>query len=238
MAENFIAYCGTPPVPSQLLTAWNFDPPLIAALLLCAVGIHRLAGDRRAGWAAWGVMWLVFVSPLCALSAALFSARVVHHLLLVVAVAPLLVVAFPQFNRLRLPAGAVFLAHLIALWVWHAPGPYGWALGTVWGYWLMQVTLLATAWALWREVLAREAPGNALALLVGTVAHMGLLGALIVFAPNPLYLAHLATTEPWGLDALSDQQLAGLLMWVPAILPYLAVGLRIAFRLLPEEAES
>ncbi len=236
MAEAFIAYCGEPPTPAVLLSAWNLDPPLLVALALCVPLIHRFARVPAAGWGAWALAVLVFVSPLCSLSAALFSARVVHHVLLVVGVAPLLVVTFPQLNRMALPSGAVFLAHLLALWAWHAPGPYGWALSTTWGYWLMQVTLLLTAWALWREVLREGEPGGPLALLVGTVAHMGLLGALIVFAPVPLYAAHFATTEPWGLSALSDQQLAGLLMWVPAILPYLGVGLRLAFRMLPEEA--
>ncbi|MFC7705289.1 cytochrome c oxidase assembly protein [Plastorhodobacter daqingensis] len=236
MDETFIAYCGVPPVPQDLLSAWNLDPPLLAALLLCAPLVSRFAANRRAGWAAWCLAWIIFVSPLCALSSALFSARVLHHVLLIAALAPLLVVAFPRANRWALPTGAVFLVHLLTLWVWHAPGPYGWALSSVAGYWFMQVTLLGSAWALWREALRPGAAATALALLVGTVAHMGLLGALIVFAPDPVYLAHLATTEPWGLSALADQQLAGLLMWVPAVLPYLALGLRIALRAIPDEA--
>jgi len=58
---------------------------------------------------------------------------------------------------------------------------------------------------------------------------MGLLGALIVFAPRPLYVVHLASTTAWGLSPLADQQLAGLLMWVPATLPYLGVVLWLAW---------
>jgi len=71
--------------------------------------------------------------------------------------------------------------------------------------------------------------GAALVALVATIGQMGLLGALIVFAPGPLYLVHLASTAPWGLSPLADQQLAGLLMWVPASLPYLGVGLWLAW---------
>ena len=59
---------------------------------------------------------------------------------------------------------------------------------------------------------------------------MGLLGALIVFAPRPLYAG--ASREhgaPGASSPLADQQLAGLLMWVPAILPYLGVGLWLAW---------
>ncbi len=97
-------------------------------------------------------------------------------------------------------------------------------------YWLMQATLLGSAWLLWRAILAPAAqPGPALIALVATIGQMGLLGALIVFAPQPLYWAHLASTAAWGLSPLADQQLGGLLMWVPAILPYLGVGLWLAW---------
>jgi putative membrane protein len=171
-------------------------------------------------------MLVVFVSPLCALASALFSARVLHHVLLVAGVAPLLALAFP-LRGLRSPPLAVLVAiNAIVLWLWHAPAPYEWGLASVPSYWLMQGSLLASAWLLWRAIFAPSAhPGQALLALVATVAQMGLLGALIVFAPRPLYLVHLASTAPWGMSPLADQQLAGLLMWVPAMLPYLAVGL-------------
>ena len=67
---------------------------------------------------------------------------------------------------------------------------------------------------------------------------MGLLGALIVFAPRPLYPVHLASTTAWGLTPLADQQLAGLLMWVPAMLPYVGVGLWLAWSSLRLERAS
>ena len=56
---------------------------------------------------------------------------------------------------------------------------------------------------------------------------MGLLGAVITFARTPLYDAHLGATTPWGLSALQDQQLAGLIMWVPAAIPYLIAALML-----------
>jgi putative membrane protein len=70
-----------------------------------------------------------------------------------------------------------------------------------------------------------------------TIGQMGLLGALIVFAAAPLYPVHFASSLAWGFAPLADQQLAGLLMWVPAMLPYLGVGLWIAWsNLRPAEA--
>jgi putative membrane protein len=90
----------------------------------------------------------------------------------------------------------------------------------------MQTSLLVSAWLLWRAILGSTAhPGAALVALVATVGQMGLLAALIVFAPRPLYAAHFASTAAWGMNPLTDQQLAGLLMWVPASLPYLGIGL-------------
>jgi putative membrane protein len=227
MRDIVIAYCGPAAIPQDLWARWNADPLLIVALVALAVVVGRGgAANARAGWAAIALMAVVFVSPLCALSSALFSARVFHHVLLIAAVAPLLALAFPMRRLGSPPLAALVGAHTVILWLWHAPGPYAWGLASVPAYWLMQASLLGSGWLLWRAILTPAAqPGPALVALVATIGQMGLLGALIVFAPQPLYLPHFASTAAWGLSPLADQQLAGLLMWVPAILPYLGVGL-------------
>jgi putative membrane protein len=85
-----IAYCGAPAVPEDFWMRWNLDPLLLAALAALALVIAGgRAANARAGWAAITLMLFVFVSPLCALAAALFSARVLHHVVLIAAVAPL-----------------------------------------------------------------------------------------------------------------------------------------------------
>lgn len=228
MADFIIAYCGPAATPESLWQRWNFDPFLIAALVALAFVISTgRAANTRAGWGAIALMVLVFISPLCALASALFSARAVHHVLLIAAVAPLLALAFP-LRRLASPPLAVLAgAHAVILWLWHAPGPYTWGLASISAYWLMQLSLLGSAWVLWRAILL---PGSAqsgppLLGLVATIVQMGLLGALLVFAPQVLYLVHLESTAAWGLSPMADQQLAGLLMWVPAMLPYLVMGL-------------
>jgi putative membrane protein len=231
-----VAYCGPAAVPADLLSRWNLDPPLVVALaVLGLVLVMGRSANARAGSAALALMVFIFVSPLCALSAALFSARVLHHVLLVSVIAPLLALAFPA-QKLPLPPlfGLVGL-HAMTLWGWHMPTVYEWGVASVPTYWLMQATLLGSAWALWRTVLSPTTEaGSALIALVTTVAQMGLLAALIVFAPRTLYDIHLASTIAWGISPLRDQQLAGLLMWVPAALPYLGVGLWLAgTRLIP-----
>ncbi len=226
-----IAYCGPAAVPGDLLTRWNFDPLLMAALagLAIVIASGRVA-NARAGWASLVLAAIIFVSPLCALSSALFSARVLHHVLLIAAVAPLLALAFPVRRLPSLPLAALIGLHTIILWVWHMPAPYAWGLASVPAYWLMQTSLLVSAWLLWRAIfVSTKQPGPALAALVATTGQMGLLAALIVFAPRPLYVVHFASTAAWGMNPLADQQLGGLLMWVPASLPYLGLGLWLAW---------
>jgi len=235
MNADAIAYCGPAPLPADLWSSWNFDPLLLAVFAAMSAGALAMS---RAGWrdaarspcglAALAVLLVAFVSPLCALSSALFSARIVHHLLLVAAAAPLLALALPT-RFARLPLSAAFLSHTLLMWVWHAPVPYDWALSTVPVYWLMELSLFFSAFVMWQGIFAARA-GPALSALLGSIVQMGMLGALLTFAARPLYEAHATTTLPYGLTPLGDQQLAGLLMWVPAALPYLAVALVIAWR--------
>lgn len=230
MPASIIAYCGPAAFPNDLWMRWNVDPFLIGMLILLAIVLARVRScDARAGWAAIALMLVIFVSPLCAMSSALFSVRVLHHVLLIAAVAPFLALAFPQRRPGTLPIAVLVAAHAVILWLWHTPALYTWGLASVPAYWLMQISLLGSAWLLWRAILAPGQSGRALIALAATIGQMGLLGALIVFASRPLYLVHLESAARWGLTALADQQLAGLLMWVPAMLPYLGVGLWIAW---------
>lgn len=228
-----LPYCGPPPLPAGLAVAWNWDPVLLAALIVCGL-LPLLAPaaaepdrqpNRMAYAAGMAVLAVAFVAPLCALSTALFAARMLHHLLLVALAAPLLVLGLPRL-RPTVPLSLALLAHLGTMVVWHAPGPYGWALSHPAPYWIMELSLMAGALAFWQVILrAPDDRPDALLGLLAAVAGMGLLGALITFAPHALYSPHLATTAPWGLTALEDQQLAGLLLWVLGIMPYLGVAL-------------
>ncbi|MHA6723915.1 cytochrome c oxidase assembly protein [Sphingomonas sp. RS2018] len=223
------SYCGPAPSPATWATQWNADPVLLIALAVAVVSCLRLPGERRtAGFAAIGVLALAFVSPLCGLTTALFSARAVHHVLLVTVVAPLLAVALPM----RKAPGAVagLIVSTVALWMWHVPTLYDAALGHVGIYWAMQIALLGGGWAFWNAV-RHAAPAEAAMALIGGAIQMGFLGALLTFAGRPLYASHLATTVPFGIGPLADQHYAGLIMWVPGMLPYaVALGWLAAWR--------
>lgn len=234
MPTATVPYCGAPPTPSGLSSAWNLDPWLLCLLALAALPLVRrrhwdAQNAARGRWYALSlvVLLVAFVSPLCALSSALFSARIIHHLLLISVAGPLLALAFPArgaASGARLPW--LVLIHVATVWVWHAPAPYALALSSDTVYWVMEGTLLGTAALIWRALLAPQTPALRAGLAhLAIIALMGLLGALITFAPVPLYAHHFLTTEGFGLTALEDQQLAGLIMWVPAIVPNLVAAL-------------
>lgn len=225
-----VPYCGAGPGPSEILMSWNLDPLLVLPLALAAAWLITPAARERvrATWltAALLVLAVSFVSPLCALSSALFSARVTHDALLVLAAAPLLVYALPPGRGPRLGLLSAGLLHAALFWLWHAPGPYRAALSHDGLYWLMQASLLGSAILLWQAV--RSAPPlTAATALFATMLQSGLLGALITFAGQPIYKPHLTTTEAWGLSPLQDQQLGGLIMWAPMAGAYLICALAL-----------
>ncbi len=234
-APLWLPYCG--PAPAGGEWRWNLDPALIAALVAVAVVFAwRMRGRERAlGLAAVSVLAVSFVSPLCALSSALFAARTVHHVLLVAMAAPLLAWALPA--RRTGPLALATAAQAAVFWAWHAPGAYAWALSHDPAYWLMQASLLGTALWFWAGVRRASAPAAVAQLLVAMVA-MGLLGALLTFAGQPVYAPHLFTTAAWGLTALEDQQTAGLIMWAPAAAVYLAAALLTLGRWIGPDAKA
>jgi putative membrane protein len=230
-------YCGAGPAPAELWSRWNLDPLLLAALGLgfAALWLKGERSGRPLLVAALAVLLISFVSPLCALSSALFSARTVHHILLVAVAAPLLAFALPRLKTGLL--GPATLVQAGVFWAWHAPGAYGAALSNDGLYWLMQLSLLASAVWFWAAVRAAAMPAQVAGLLVAMVA-MGLLGALITFAGQPLYAPHLLTTQVWGLGPLEDQQTAGLIMWAPAAALYLLAALVVLYRRLGPNVEA
>ena len=233
MNHAWVPYCGAAPVPAELAGRWNLDPILLLVLVAAPFVYYRLAarqgrGSERAFWGAWALSAVLFVSPFCALTSALFSARSVHHLLLAIVLAPLLVLALP---RVRLPGSAALWTFVGAavFWFWHAPAAYSAALSSDGLYWLMQLSITGSAMLFWIAVGNSSLP-SAIGALLATMVAMGLLGALITFAAAPLYAPHFASTQAWGLTPLEDQQLAGLIMWAPGGGFYLAAALLLAAR--------
>lgn len=238
--NNLIPYCGPSPVPGTLLASWNFDLfPLLLVLGvigggLFATGTLKIAG-RQPAFAAIAALGLAiaFISPLCSLTVALFSARSLHHLVLLFGVAPALAVAFRQ---VRLPAGAggaAFAAVSLVLWGWHVPALYSAAWNSHFIYWIMQFLLLGSGWMFWASLFRLESgigQMRAALLLAALAGQMGLIGAILTFSGNVLYPEHILLTDAFGLSALGDQQLAGLVMWVPGMIPLAVIAAMILRR--------
>lgn len=222
--DPIIPYCGPAPAPETVLAAWTFAP-LPLALTLAPLAALVLPGARTGpAWLAAAALGLAFVSPLCALTVALFTARGLHHLLVVLVAAPALALAFPR--RLPLPGALGFLGLSVTLWLWHLPAAYRLAFENHGVYWAMQAALLGFAFAFWSQLLhARPAERVAgVGLVLALAGQMGLIAALLTFAPRVLYAEHLATAPAFGLEAQADQQLAGLVMWGPGMLPLALLG--------------
>ena len=241
-----LPYCGAPPAPGELLTRFNLDPMLVLALLALAVlHLTRLRGTalrtQLAASIGWALVAAALLSPLCALSVALFSARVGQHMILLLVAAPLIAYAWPRMQlsqrtrgRLAWQLWTPALAFFIALWFWHMPDPYDATFRSDVVYWSMHVTLFTTAALLWRALLHHvpEQTPEVVAIGALTSLHMSLLGAVLTFAGRPLFTWHiLAITDRWGLTPLQDQQLGGVLMWVPGMLLFLWLAVRTLGRL-------
>jgi putative membrane protein len=154
----------------------------------------------------------------------------VHHMALVLVMAPLLAFGVePWLRRVPAPLWTATAVAALTFWLWHAPAPYAAALSSVPVYALMQLTLLASATVFWLAV-RRAGPAAAMAAILATTVQMGLLGALITFAAQPLYPPHVASTLAWGVSPLEDQQLAGITMWAPGSVAYLVAAIWIGWR--------
>jgi cytochrome c oxidase assembly factor CtaG len=220
-------------------------------------------GAFAAGWLA---LVAALLSPLDALGAILFSAHMAQHEVLMLVAAPLMVLGRPLVpflwalpRRAREQAGgwtrrsavrgtwrrltgplAVFGIHGAALWVWHLPSLYQATLRSEGVHALQHLSFFGSAalfwWALLHGRYGRSGYGLAVLYVFATGVHSGALGALLTFAPRVWYPIYDTTARQWGLSAIEDQQLAGLIMWVPAGLVFLVIGLALVGAWLREAA--
>ncbi|MEJ2060483.1 MAG: cytochrome c oxidase assembly protein, partial [Gammaproteobacteria bacterium] len=123
------------------------------------------------------------------------------------------------------PAGASLL-FLGVLYFWHIPRYFD--LTVLHDSWddFAHVTMLVTGvWFWWMILDPRRRPGRVsfglrLLVLGITVVPNSLLGAYLTFIHADLYTAYDQVGRWWGLSALTDQQLAGLILWIPGAMMY------------------
>jgi putative membrane protein len=205
----------------------------------------------------WLALFVALVSPMHAWGRVLFSAHMSQHEILMLVAAPLMVLGRPLIaflwalpvswargignvaktgwiNRiwrtLTIPLVA-WLVHAIALWIWHIPVLFEGVLRYEWVHTTQHLSFLISAllfwWALIHGPQGAMGYGAAVLYLFTTSIHSGVLGALITMAGSVWYPSYVGLTSSWGLTPLEDQQLGGLIMWIPAGLVYLIAGLAL-----------
>jgi putative membrane protein len=203
--------------------------------------------------AGWLSLLGALVSPLHSLGERLFTFHMVEHEIIMAVSAPLIVFARPVGTLLwSLPRGArlgigrfmrhastratwnrlsagrnATLLHAVAIWVWHAPVLFDAAIADPLLHRLQHLSFFASAVLFWWSVFRRSEIGTAAWHVFVTMLHTSVLGALIALAPRVLYQQQTASAAAWNLTPLEDQQLAGIIMWVPAGTVYAGIALAL-----------
>jgi cytochrome c oxidase assembly factor CtaG len=193
------------------------------------------------------------VSPLHWLGEHLFTFHMIEHEIVMAVAAPLIVVGRPAGvflwslpYALRRPVAAIFVGplplgawrwvtrpmnatvlHGAAIWLWHIPVVFDAAVVDVTLHRLQHLSFLVTAIFFWWAMLRRSAGGVAVWHLFVTMIHTSVLGAWMALAPRVLYHVQTAGAPGFGLTPLEDQQLAGIIMWIPAETAYAGAALAL-----------
>jgi cytochrome c oxidase assembly factor CtaG len=199
----------------------------------------------------WLTLALALLSPIATMSEWLFSVHMTQHELLMLVAAPLLAIgrplvpmlfALPERRRIALSTGTagmalrlasspfpVFIIHALALWVWHIPFLYEAAVLDDRIHLLQHICFAGTAtlfwWGMIRGRYGRSGYGAAFLYIFATAVHSGGLGALLAFSNRAWYSIYVQRAH--GGDAVTDQQLGGLIMWVPAGVVMMLFGLAL-----------
>jgi putative membrane protein len=209
-------------------------------------------------WCGWLALVAALVSPLHTWGSMLFSVHMTQHEVLMLVAAPLLVLGKPLVGMLKgLPTGAArdlvrltniawwraiwrfitrplvaWLIHAIVLWTWHVPALFEATLINDFVHALQHLSFLLSALLFWWALM--QGPhrslnfGIAVVYMFTTALQTSALGALITFAKSVWYPSYATTAPAWGLSPIEDQQLGGMIMWIPACVVYIIAGLALA----------
>jgi cytochrome c oxidase assembly factor CtaG len=232
-----------------LTSCWRLDPLALAVTVTAAIAYlvpgRRLGVSLLPLVLALLLFVLALASPIGQLADGyLFSAHMLQHLLLVLIVPPLALLGIGPALRARAPGklGRLLLRPIVAwglgvgaMWLWHEQTLCNAASQSAVIHRVQELSLLVMGTAFWWPILApreesRLPPLAGVAYLFTACVACTLLGVLITFSPVEVcsVFAHPVdrlgvmplVRDGWGLTAEKDQQVGGLLMWVPACLVY------------------
>ncbi len=247
-------------------TAWRYMAGVWELWRQAGTGRGVTRWQVGAFWAGLVMLFVALISPIDALGEQLFSAHMVQHLLLMQIAPPLLILgapplaaawAVPQrwrrgltqwFHRRKALNAAVrfltqplsaFLLHTAVLWLWHVPVLYELAVRNPVVHAAEHASFFAAGLVYWWSLLRERRTALGVLSLFATVLTSGILGALITFSREIWYPVYAQSTQAFGLTPLEDQQLAGLVMWIPAGTIYIvaALGLLVVWLNRMEQAD-
>jgi putative membrane protein len=200
---------------------------------------------------------IALLSPLDEWSDILFSAHMAQHEILMLISAPLMVLGRPfivtlwalspdmrsgvgtltrrrwvhtVWERISGPA-TVLVLHALVLWAWHVPALFEAALHNESIHAIQHLGFFLTAalfwWALIHGRYGRIGYGIGVLYVFATAMHTEILGALLTFGGRIWYPTHAARTAAHGMSAIDDQQLAGVVMWIPFGVVFVLIGLAL-----------
>ena len=258
------------PTLGSLVLDWEFDPLIFGALGAAAIAwllLVRAVGRAHPGRGVPALRSAAFLGGLVAIAVALlsgierydttlFSIHMVQHLLLMLVAAPLLVLAAPVTQLLRVASpdmrGRVLLPMLhsrlvgalghpvvawltftLVLWLSHFTGVFDLALEDRGIHQLEHAVYLGAALLFWWPAIAADPaqrrlgyPVRVLYLLIQLPAN-SFLGMAILFAETPLYQHYATLGAPYGITALVDQQIAGGIMWLAGDIAFIGAILAV-----------
>jgi len=193
--------------------------------------------QQAAFYAGTLCVFVALISPLDSVAdESLFSAHMVQHLLLMFVAPPLWLLGTPDWLVEKLiPAGQTrqtlpLITHPVSacivftgvMWAWHVPAAYDTALAHEWLHIIEHLIFMAIAVIGWWPVLGWYPEEKHLSRPVKVLYLFAIslpctaLAALITLSPTVLYPFYGNEPLAFGLTPLADQQLGGLLMWLPA----------------------
>jgi cytochrome c oxidase assembly factor CtaG len=214
------------------------------------------ARQRTLFWSGWMALILALLSPLHEAGESLFSAHMLQHEVLMLVAAPLLVLSRPmvpmlhgmpiswrksvgRWSKLRPVTGfwhgttdpfSAWCIHAAAVWIWHFPPLFDATLDNAWIHAVQHASFFLSALLFWWSLFyarGRNSYGTGVLYIFTTAVHTSILGALLTLSTRVWYTAYGNLPIGWGLTPLEDQQLGGLIMWMPAGLVYLGSGLAL-----------
>jgi putative membrane protein len=206
-------------------------------------------------WTGWGSLAIALGPPIETWTARSFTAHMIQHELMMLVAAPLLVMAKPfgvllwglpepaahalgaaaQANTVRWLARRLcsplvaWLVHAVVLWGWHVPIAFEAALARSTVHWIQHTSFFVAAaffwWAVFVPGALGDRRGTAIVSVFTTAVHTSALGALLTFSTRLWYPTYAPGFDEWGLTAIEDQHLGGLVMWIPGGTAFLIAGL-------------